>query len=368
MARKLTENMNVLPRLSNRWLKVNHLNFAEEVYFPLKAYNLPYLPENEVKKIALSDLGRQKFKSLKQDSENHGISKELTTLAEEHFNAGFAFEVPANAKLKTPILIDYSFDQQNDALIDYNLILAQENSSITVIVNYANTGNNQLYHNGLTKILAQEGAEVTLIKIQRLGDQDFHFDAQLVDLAPRATVRYIQVELGSKYSITNYQARLGESSLAEVDGMYLGDGRRELDLSYHMIHEGYRSTSDILVKGALKDTSRKVFRGTLDFKRGAHLADGNEEEYVILLDPTVKSDAIPLLLSEEDDVQGGHAASCGKVDSDQLFYLMTRGLSEDEATEAIVKGSYQHVLDQLPVRLKTEVQKEIHRRLVANYV
>ena len=87
-----------------------------------------------------------------------------------------------------------------------------------------------------------------------------------------------------------------------------------------------KSFSDIHTLGALSDTSKKSFRGTLDFLRGAVASEGAEEDTCLLLDPTVKSISLPLLLCKEDNVVGNHAASAGQIDQNKLFYLMSRGL------------------------------------------
>lgn len=368
MAKILTEEMNILPRLSYRWLKVNHFGFEVQVQFPIKPYTLQYLNTDMDPKLDLiqADLGL--FPALNANSSSFGVSREVFDLIATHTNAGFELRVPAGRTIDQPVQICYQFEGANNVVIDRNVIVAEANSSLTVIVDYASDQKTKAYHAGLTQIVAHKDATVTLVKVQRLGDDSIHLDAHQVDVGPSATVRYIQVELGGRYSITNYQGTVKGQGEALIDSIYLGDGERVLDLSYHMIHEGYRSKSDIQVRGALKDRSKKVFRGTLDFRKGAYLADGNEEEYVYLLDPKVKSDAIPLLLSEEDNVQGGHAASAGKVDPDQIFYLMTRGLNEAEATEAVVKGSFSYVLDQLPQDLKDTVQGELQRRLVHDHV
>ena len=98
-----------------------------------------------------------------------------------------------------------------------------------------------------------------------------------------------------------------------------------MNLAYEINHIGEQSESDILVNGALKDTAKKTFKGTIDFKKGASRSKGKEEEYAILLSEKVKNVAIPILLCQEDDVEGVHAASAGKMDEEILFYIMSRG-------------------------------------------
>ena len=132
-----------------------------------------------------------------------------------------------------------------------------------------------------------------------------------------------------------------------------------------MIHKGVRSLSNIETKGVLMDESRKVFRGNLYFKKGARASKGVEGEYVLLLDPKVKSDSIPGLFCEEDDVQGEHAASAGQMDKDKLFYLMSRGLSERESKKLIVEASFRPVIDKIPlISMRDMLMEEIERRLL----
>lgn len=362
MERIITETLNVLPRLSYRWLGVNSLQL-KDTKLKWKPNHPVRLPENLGEDLILKAPPEPGEPTL-WNPQVTGVSRELTQFTEEKANSGWYLEVPEGRRILQPLQLQYLFAGEQDTVLDHNVIIAQPHSELTLVVEYLGGSDAPAWHSGVTKILAQEGAVVNLIKVQRLGAQGIHFDSHYVEVGPYAQVRYVQVELGAKYAVTNYQGRVGANGTAQVDSLYLGSGEQVLDLSYHMIHEGYRSESDILVRGALKERARKTFRGTLDFRRGAALSKGNEEENVLLLDPTVKSDAVPLLLAEEDDVQGGHAASAGRVDEEQLFYLLSRGFSPEEAEVEVVQASFQPVLDLLPPRQLDGVRQELRRRLV----
>lgn len=129
--------------------------------------------------------------------------------------------------------------------------------------------------------------------------------------------------------------------------MYLGSENQLFDFSYWVPTQGIKTNTDILTTGALMGTSRKYFRGTIDFLRGGKKAVGNEEDTCLLLNKGVHSISVPLLLCKEDDVVGNHAASSGQVDPDMLFYLMSRGLSENGARLVIVESNIRPVIDQL---------------------
>ena len=104
-----------------------------------------------------------------------------------------------------------------------------------------------------------------------------------------------------------------------------------LDMNYHAVHTGKRTESAITASGALAGSSQKVFRGTIDFIRGCAGAVGNENEDVLILDDGAINKTVPLILCEEEDVEGNHGASIGRPDEETLFYLMSRGISREEA-------------------------------------
>ncbi|NNA37681.1 SufD family Fe-S cluster assembly protein, partial [Pseudomonas lundensis] len=181
------------------------------------------------------------------------------------------------------------------------MIIAEENSECTIIMDYSSEDLSPAFHNGLTSIYAKDGSKIKLVKIQTLNDKSLNMDAHIAFVGYGAQVDYVSIELGAEKSFTSYTSNLErETATSHLDSLYLTDKKRVLDMNYIMNHSGRRTLSDIQVRGALKDESKKTFKGTLDFKRGARLSRGGEEEYAILLDPKVHNNAIPLLLCEED--------------------------------------------------------------------
>jgi FeS assembly protein SufD len=364
--------LNTLPVITWRWLKVNEAKLDKVNIDDIPAYNKTFisfesLPEElVVKKMNSSLKGSENIKYYINKKESYGVGEELVALGEKHYNSGIFIHAPRNTKAEQSVILEYKLDAENPVVIDSNIIIAEENSKLTVVIDYTTEDDAETFHNGVTKVYAKDGAVVNVIKIQRLNDKSRHFDSHLAYSGYGAKVNFIQVELGAKTSITNYISNLDEvESEANISSIYLGDGERYIDLSYHMNHIGRRTLSNIETRGALKDKAKKVFRGTLDFKNGSSRSKGSEEEFVILLDKTVKSDAIPLLLCGEDDVEGMHAASAGQIDSEKLFYLMSRGLDEREAKKLIVEASFAPILDKIPLEdLREIISSEIHRRLV----
>ena len=118
------------------------------------------------------------------------------------------------------------------------------------------------------------------------------------------------------------------------------------------------------VRGALVDSCDKIFRGTLDFKRGAKGSVGREVEEVIILSPGTRNRSVPLMLAEEDEVDGHHAVSIGRLDEEKIFYLMSRGLDEAQSQRLIVEAAFNPVVEKIPdENLRTQLLDTLQRRL-----
>jgi Fe-S cluster assembly protein SufD len=295
-----------------------------------------------------------------------GVGDRFVSFVNKFYNIGIGLSLPPNTKINSPIKVEFNMDNENPIVIDKNIIIAETGSQATIVIDYSSNEEIEAFHNGLTIVYAKENSVINIIKLQRMNDISRNFDSNIAFVEGQGKVNWISVELGCSISGSSYYTVLeGEASESNLSSIYLGDGIRKMDLEYSMIHCGPRSISNIETKGVLKDKSKKVFRGNLDFKKGARHSKGSEEEYVILLDPTVKSDSIPALLCGEDDVEGEHAASAGQIDENRLFYLMSRGLSEREAKKLIVEASFRPIIDKIPLKdLRELISSEVERRII----
>lgn len=363
--------MNTLNKINNipvrtwRWLGVNNISINDTVP-EMKPYTLNILSDyNHVFHLIPMNQEKNSLPILNA-FDNTGISEELTKSITENYNTGFFLETKKDQKGKEIIKINYEFDKENNVVIDNNLIVAEEGSEITVFVNYNTIDDTKAFHNGLTRIYCKKNATVNLVKIQTLSDTSTHLDACMTKLEENANVNYILIELGGEHSITNVKSDMeGDKSTVGMHTVYLGDKERKLDINYLVNHYGRETKSNIEVKGALLDKSNKIFKGTIDFKKGAAKSIGKEEEYAVLLSKDVRNRSVPVLLCTEDDVSGQHAASAGKVDENKLFYLMTRGFSEMEAKKLIIEAAIRPIIDLIPEKnTKNTIYEEIRRKLI----
>ena len=157
---------------------------------------------------------------------------------------------------------------------------------------------------------------------------------------------------------------MGNGAKNDLKTIYLGTENQVKDINYIAHTRGEKTEIDIDVQGALKDFSKKNFKGTIDFKKGCKNAKGNENEYCMMLSDTAKSIALPMLLCTEDNVEGNHSTSSGKVEPEILFYIMSRGISYKEAIKLITRARFGNIIERIQnEELKQEIFAQIDRRL-----
>lgn len=344
-------------------LKVDNTSVIEYKDFNNQKYN--YKNQDGLKIESIFNFDNEELLNILKFE--YGTSKKHRLLTEIFSNSGLYIELQKDTKVINPIIIESTINKENPVLLDHHIIYAGQGSEVTIVIDYKDDDVDG-YQNGVINVIAEKNASVKIVKIQNLSKRTTHISSGLSLLNRGSHVQFSSIDLGSRIAVTDYSTYLlDENAKSDVDSIYLGDGRSKFDLGYNIYHEGRRSKSDIVVKGALLDESRKVFRGNLFFKKGSKRSEGSEQEFVILLDDRVKSDSIPALMCDEDDVQGEHACSAGQVDENKLFYLMSRGLSKKEAKQLIIMASFTSVTDKLPIHgMQDRISDEISLRLEQN--
>ncbi len=274
-------------------------------------------------------------------------------------------KITVNNNETSEVQIKYTFDDKNKSLVDNILLIAGENSKATVIIKYLSNDKVKGFHNGVLSVHAKQGANIDIIVVNLMNENSNNFISIENLLDKNSKINYTLVDFGGEKSITNYYSNLlGESSENVLNTMYLGKGNQLFDLNYIGELRGEKTNIDIEVQGALKDKAQKHFKGTIDFKKGAKKAKGNEDESCMLLSDTAKSLALPMLLCSEEDVEGNHSSSAGKVSEKELFYIMSRGFEYKEAMKLMVRAKFNKILESIKnEELKNEISYEIDKRL-----
>lgn len=193
------------------------------------------------------------------------------------------------------------------------------------------------------RIFVGEGATLELTSVQTLDASWQHFDDAGIYLASNARLVAKQTVLGAAESYIGFAANLaGRESEAVVDTRYLGHGSSKTDFNYIMRQRGAQSTCTLAANGVLMDSAAKTLRGTIDLIHGAKGAIGQENETVLLVNDEVRNKTIPIILCDEDDVQGAHGATIGHVNPEQLDYMKTRGLTSEQVEDLFAVASFDY--------------------------
>lgn len=283
-----------------------------------------------------------------------GLNENLTNQVSKKANQKLHVNITGGVEKEEKIV--FSFDENHLQLVDDIEIMASENAKATVILTYQSEDNLPYYHNGVLRVRAQKNAKINVVLMNFLNTNSTHFMAIENTLEENAKLQFCIVDFGGKNSVTNlYSNLLGNLSEHRIDAIYLGKENQMFDLNYVAELNGEKSKVRMEVQGALKDTAKKHFKGTIDFKKGCKKAKGSENEACMLLSDTAKSISLPMLLCQEEEVEGNHSSSAGKIAEKELFYIMSRGFSEKEAMKLMVRAKFNKILE----KIKEEDFKEL---------
>lgn len=292
----------------------------------------------------------------------YGLSDELSKQVYEKANKQIKLLID---KDESEIEIFYNFDNNNLNLVDHIQIESEENKNSTIIIKYKSEKDIECYHNGIIDVLAKKNSRLHIIIINFMNEKSNNFMTVENMFEENAEIKYTIIDCGGKNSITNYYSNINaDFAKNNINAIYLGDNHQLFDLNYITELSGKQSEIDIEVQGALKGNAKKRFKGTIDFKKGAKKASGNENESCMLLSNYAISTSLPMLLCAEEDVEGNHSCSSGKIGDKELFYIMSRGFSLNEAIKLIVTTKFNKILENIEnEEIRNEINYEINKKL-----
>lgn len=293
----------------------------------------------------------------------YGLDAELLNQVNELSN--YKASITIDSKVNKDLTIEFYFDESNRALVEAIDIVANEGTKSTIVIKYNENQDIIGYHNGIIKATAKSNSNINIIVVNIMNEKSNHFLSIENTIEDSANINFYIIDFGGKNSITNYYANIkGKNADNKLNTIYLGKDNQLLDLNYIAELYGEKSNIDIEVQGALKDKAKKHFKGTIDFKKGCKKATGNENENCILLSDTARAIALPMLLCSEEDVEGNHSSSAGRMAEKELFYIMTRGFNYKDAMKLLVRAKFNKILEQIKDEdLKDEILNQIDKRI-----
>jgi len=268
---------------------------------------------------------------------------------------GLLVVVPKGVELEQPLYVRVGNSTEGGALFWRLLVVAEPGARFSLIEEYASASPELSgYSNAVTELFVGEGAKLEYVSLQNLSRHTWHFATHHARVERDAELDWVAGGFGShrgKVWIRNDLAGIGATS--RVTGAYFADGEQHLDYDTFQEHIAPNTTSDFAFKGALRDRATAVWRGMIRVEREAQKTNAYQENRNLMLSASAHAVPIPGLEILANDVRCTHGATVSRVDEEQLFYAMARGLPRGDAERLIVRGFFQDVLDRIdldPVR------------------
>jgi Fe-S cluster assembly protein SufD len=268
---------------------------------------------------------------------------------------GLLVHVPKGVELDKPLYVRIANSAEDGALFWRLLVIADAGARFTLVEEVVSaTPELRAYTNAAVELFVEDGAKLEYVSLQTLSQETWHFASQHARVGRDAELDWVAGGFGSKKGKVRIQNDLaGEGATSRVTGAYFTDGNQHLDYDTFQEHIAPSTTSDFAFKGALRDNSTAVWRGMIRVEPDAQKTNAYQENRNLMLSPTTHAVPIPGLEILANDVRCTHGATVGRVDREQLFYLMARGLPRPEAERLIVRGFFEDVLARVelePVR------------------
>ena len=268
---------------------------------------------------------------------------------------GLLVHVPRGVVLEQPLYVRLANSVDGGSLFFRLLVIAEPESRFTLIEEYtSSTPELAAYTNIVSELFVEQGARLEYVSLQNLSRETWHFGNHHARVGRDAELDWVAGGFGSKKGKTWIQNDLaGRGATSRVTGAYFTDRDQHIDYDTFQLHQAPDTTSDFAFKGALRDTSTAVWRGMIRVEPDAQKTNAYQENRNLMLSPTTHAVPIPGLEILANDVRCTHGATVSRVDREQLFYAMARGLTHAEAERLILRGFFQDVLDRIdlePVR------------------
>ena len=289
----------------------------------------------------------------------------LAALHAALLNCGVFLYVPKHVEVKVPVQNLFWVDDHTNGMVPHVLIVADDHSKVTYVENSFGQASNDSVNNYVAEVFVGANAQVTFAAVDYLSEQmtNYVYRRAIVERDGQIDWALGQMNDGNTVS-DNTTILKGNGSRGDTKSVVVGVGQQSLNFVQRMNQFGLASDGQMLSHGVMKDEARAIFNGITKIEKGATKANGEQTERVLMLSERARGDANPILLIDEDDVTAGHAASVGKMDEEQIYYLMSRGITRAEAERFIIMGFLNPVIANIPLEgLRKRLVEVIERKI-----
>lgn len=293
------------------------------------------------------------------------------------WSGGVFLYVPEGVTVELPVHVVYRLDTPGAMALGHTLIVADKGATVRYIEEFhsddgqttnesiQNPKSNQGLHSGVVEVSVGEDAKVEFTSMQEWGLNVYSFATRYATVGKNGLMHWVIGEVGSRLLKAHAETQLlGSGARTLTRGICFTDGDQHFDTTSNTHHANVDTFGDILFKGALRDVSRLGFEGVIKVDHGAQRTDSYLSMHTLFLSEGARANSIPGLEILADDVKCSHGATVGTVQEEQVFYLMSRGISRIEAEKLIVGGFFEPVIMEMPLesvrqRLRDIIQEKV---------
>jgi len=269
----------------------------------------------------------------------------FTALNGAFWSGGAFLYVPKNVQVQIPFEAYFTVGTPHLALFQHNLIVVEENASAQFVEVFRSETDDETLNNGISEVFVNDNARLNYVSIQNYNQNTYDFSNKRAYINRDAQMTWVVSNFGGRLSKNHVDSVCaGEGANADAFGLYFLGNNQHLDTGILLKLEVPHTTGDSVFKGALKGESHSVFQGLIKIDKDAQQTDAELENKNLLLTKGARADSIPVLEIQADDVKAAHGATVGRINDDQMFYLMSRGLSRNQAERVIVAGFFEDVI------------------------
>ncbi len=292
----------------------------------------------------------------------------LTALNTAFIQSGVFVYVPKNVKLEKPLQITFIGGTANSASFPRVLVVAEENSSATLIENFVSNDEKLYFTNAIAEIVLKDGAHLEHYRLQRESKKAFHVSTTSAELGRASRYDTTSINLGAQLSRHDILVVMDhEGAETSVDGLYMVDSDQHTDTHSVIDHKQPYCNSHQLYKGILDGNGRAVFNGKIFVREGAQKTDAMQTNKNLLLSDKARVDTKPQLEIYADDVKCAHGAAVGQIDPEELFYLEARGIGPELGRSLLTYGFAEEVIAKIKLEsIRTELDQTVLKQLHAS--
>lgn len=302
------------------------------------------------------------FKSALRPDEDKLISYNCALM-----NNGIFIYIPENVHLSETITVKIIQDNTfKEPLVHHLLLVAGSRSQVSVMTQLSSQGDQTNVANCVVEIIAQEYSRVHFAAIDELAINTRAYLNRRAVVADQAQVEWSIGMMNDGPTIGDFASELnGRESQSDAQVIAISTGQQRVGVNTRVVNRGQQTVGNIVQRGILLDQSQLTFNGIGHIIHGAHGANAEQENRVLMLSDQARGDANPILLIDENDVLAGHAASIGQVDQEQMYYLMSRGIDAQTAQNLVIRGFLGPVIAGMPNnQMRQQLIATVERKLI----